>query len=87
MVDQAMRFDPNTGQPISDPTTTGTGTGARFDPTTGQPIPKFNPTTGQQNWYDMPAWFGGSTPAQPAAPPGSPPMAQAQVAPVAEFVP
>ena len=24
----------------------------RFDPMTGQPIPKFDPQTGQQNWWD-----------------------------------
>ena len=26
------------------------GKGAKFDPNTGQPIPKFDPTTGAQNW-------------------------------------
>ena len=26
--------------------------GARFDPQTGQPIPKFDPITGVQNWFD-----------------------------------
>ena len=26
--------------------------GLRFDPNTGQPIPKFDPTTGKQNWGD-----------------------------------
>ena len=26
--------------------------GARFDPQTGKPIPKFDPMTGVQNWFD-----------------------------------
>ena len=34
-------------------TTTGDAKfGAKFDPNTGQPIPKFDPTTGKQNWSD-----------------------------------
>ena len=28
------------------------GGGARFDVNTGQPIPKFDPNTGRQNWWD-----------------------------------
>ena len=40
-------FDTQTGQPI--PTV---AQGSRFDPQTGQPIPKFDPLTGQQNWFE-----------------------------------
>ena len=31
------------------------GFGARFDVNTGKPIPKFDPETGKQNWWDGPA--------------------------------
>ncbi len=41
------KFDPNTGKPIAP-----AGGGARFDPNTGAPIPKFDPMTGKQNWFD-----------------------------------
>ena len=48
-VPQAVpRFDPNTGQPIVQMHQPS----GRFDPMTGQPIPKFDPLTGKQNWYD-----------------------------------
>jgi hypothetical protein len=30
----------------------GKPTGPRFDSSTGQPIPKFDPATGKQNWWD-----------------------------------
>lgn len=30
----------------------GKPTGPRFDSSTGQPIPKFDPNTGKQNWWD-----------------------------------
>ena len=39
------KFDPMTGQRIPQ-----APTGAKFDPATGQSIPKFDPTTGVQNW-------------------------------------
>ena len=33
-------------------TMSGKPTGPRFDSSTGQPIPKFDPSTGKQNWWD-----------------------------------
>ena len=33
-------------------TMSGKPTGPRFDSSTGQPIPKFDPATGKQNWWD-----------------------------------
>ena len=33
-------------------TMSGKPTGPRFDSSTGQPIPKFDPNTGKQNWWD-----------------------------------
>ena len=33
-------------------TMSGKPTGPRFDSSTGQPIPKFDPKTGKQNWWD-----------------------------------
>ena len=43
----APAFDPDTGKPLAP---APIAFGAKFDPNTGQPIPKFDPTTGQQNW-------------------------------------
>ena len=38
--------------------------GSKFDPNTGAPIPKFDPQTGKQNWFDdSPAALGIAVPA------------------------
>ena len=43
------KFDPMTGQPMPQVMHQPSG---KFDPMTGKPIPKFDPLTGKQNWYD-----------------------------------
>ena len=55
-------------------TMSGKPTGPRFDSSTGQPIPKFDPTTGKQNWWDE---EGSEAPpqAQPVSPVVMPPAA------------
>ena len=52
----------------------GKPTGPRFDSNTGQPIPKFDPATGKQNWWDE---EGSEAPpqAQPVSPVVMPPAA------------
>ena len=45
--------------------------GNKFDPMTGAPLPKFDPNTGQQNWWDdgeTPVMPGGGVQMQPVMP-------------------
>ena len=51
--------------------------GAKFDPVTSQPIPKFDPQTGKQNWFDVPQPV-----AQPVAKPVAQPAPAVEAAPV-----
>ena len=50
---QAVIGMPQPSAPTGPPAASGSG--ARFDVNTGKPIPKFDPETGKQNWWDGPA--------------------------------
>ena len=71
----SLPAQPTMAQPMMTPQPTMMPTGPRFDASTGQPIPKFDPKTGKQNWWDE----EGSVQQQPMM---VAPTAGAQVAPM-----